>query len=100
MSHRECPNCSYKYSGRQYFKKFYFKFIWQSWPCEKCGTPIKFDLKRRLFLAFLLGITLLGIFQIKDIINNKLMYFSISVLILFLIGHTLFLFDKFILSKK
>lgn len=100
MSHRECPNCNYKYSGRQYFKKFYFKFIWQSWHCENCGTLLKFDLKRRLVLAFLLGITLIGVFQLKDSFNNKIIYYLISVLILLLVGHTLFLFDKFKLSEK
>jgi CXXC-20-CXXC protein len=100
MSYRACPQCRHKYSVGQYFKKFYFKFIWQSWHCEKCGTLIQFDLKRRLVIVFLLGITYLAIFQLKDSFDNKFLYYSSFILIFLAVSHTLFLFDKFILSDK
>jgi CXXC-20-CXXC protein len=100
MSYRECPHCNHKYSIRQYFKKLYFKFIWQSWHCEKCGTLIQFDLKRRLVIAFLLGITVLGIFQMHDNFSSRFINYSTSILLFLVVYHTLFLFDKFKLSEK
>ena len=97
---RQCPNCHYKYTKTQYFKTIYFRAIWKSWNCYNCGTPIRIDPKRRVINALILGIILLGLFQMKDIIENKFIYISISILTLVVVTIILALFEKFKLTNK
>lgn len=100
LSNRTCPNCDYEYSKKEYFTKLYFKAIWKGWNCESCGIRLKFDLKRRVFNAFVLAITLLVIFQIEDYFASRSIYVIVSILILLLVATTLFLFvDKIKVSN-
>ncbi len=95
-----CPNCGYRYSVKQYSKELFFKPIWQSWSCDKCGTPIKFDPKRRIIKAIIICIALFSVFQIKDYFEMGLFYMTISILFLLLTTILLTLFDKIVLSNK
>lgn len=97
---RQCPKCHYKYDKTQYFKKIYFRPIWKSWNCDNCGTSIRIDPKRRVINVLILGIILLGLFQMKDIIENKFIYISISILIILIVTSILALFDKFKLANR
>jgi CXXC-20-CXXC protein len=100
MNYRECPNCHHKYSVKEYFRKFLFKFTWQSWSCVKCGSLIKLDLKRRIVGSFISAIALLGVFQLKDCFNSKLIYLLVGITILIIVYFLLIAFDKFKLVKK
>lgn len=100
MNYRECPNCHYKYSIKEYRKKLLYKSIWQNWKCEKCGMLIKFDLKRRIVGSLILVATLLGVFQLRDCFNSRLVYFLVAIAIMVIVYFILILFDKFRLVKK
>jgi uncharacterized protein (DUF983 family) len=45
-----CPNCGWKVPpARRWFRPW----IWARWRCESCGTPLRFDLGRRLLAVLL-----------------------------------------------
>jgi len=99
-SFRQCPNCYYKYGYFEIFKRTYFRPLWKSWNCDNCGMPIRISLKRRLINAILFGIIILGLFQLRDIIESKLFYCLISVVIILISTLILTLLEKFELDKK
>ena len=99
-SFRQCPNCHHKYGYFKTFKKIYFRPLWKSWNCDSCGVPIRISPKRRLINVILLGIIILGLFQLRDIIENKIFYCSISIVTISIFTTILTLFEKFKLKKK
>ena len=99
-SFRQCPNCHYQYGYLHTFKKIYFRPLWKGWICDNCGAPIRINPLRRVINVILLGIIILGLFQLRDIIENKFLYCSISIVTILISTSILTLFEKFKLDKK
>lgn len=97
---RQCPNCHYTYGYSQTFKNNYFRPLWKSWKCDNCGVQIRISPKSRLINVTLLGIIIIGLFQIRDFIENKYLYYSISIMTIMIFISILTLFEKFKLNKK
>jgi len=100
ISFRQCPNCYYQFGYFKTVKKNYFRPLWKSWNCDNCGVPIRISPKRRLINVVFLGIIILGLFQLRDIIENKIIYCSISIVTILLSISILTLLEKFKLDKK
>lgn len=99
-SFRQCPNCHYQYGYLQTLKKNYFRPLWKSWICDNCGVPIRINPFRRVINVILLGIIILGLFQLRDIIENKIVYYSILIVTILISTSILTLLEKFMLDKK
>ena len=56
MRARTCPNCQYQYSPKQYLTGMLFRSLGDTWGCPDCSAELRFDRKRRLWVA--LGFTL------------------------------------------
>ena len=48
---RTCPNCKHQVKILQYLKRYLFKTIFSTFPCEECGVILKFSIWRRVFIA-------------------------------------------------
>ncbi len=51
LSHKSCPECGGKVPWKQWRRRWSAR-----WPCERCGTNLRFDAKRYLYsLVILVG---------------------------------------------
>ncbi len=105
MTKRSCPNCGYKYSFIEYFKKnFLIKFTDTIWLCNDCGSELSFNPNRRIVLI-IIGIALpIGINSIirewlQSIGLSNNLSFLVYAIIAFIWFVIVFSHDKFILVK-
>ena len=48
-----CPVCGHPVGAKRWF---WGAWIWARWNCKSCGTLLRFDFRRRLLLAFFMGL--------------------------------------------
>jgi len=100
MNIRRCPNCNYKYSINLYFIRIFFKPIWSSWNCNNCGTKIRFNYARRVFIVLGYILWLFFIFLLKDLIE-KTWYWNILLILFLIIGLLgISIFDTFSIKSS
>jgi CXXC-20-CXXC protein len=105
MKYRTCPNCGYKYSFLEYYRKFIFKFIDSKWECASCGSSLTFSVGRRTLLAIISMVPLaFSHLFFSYFLNNqelsKGISFFLVALVFILWVLIIYSFDSFELIKK
>ncbi len=105
MKSRTCPNCGYKYSLSEYYRKVIFNFSGSTWNCSKCGSELAVNSGKRLIL---IAVGILPIFFNYFIVEGIMSYLQVSIVLGWIVFGVTFLlwyffvtsFEGFVLTKE